>query len=301
MGFIFRKPTVTALLIVATLGVGAFVFVGLSKNTPEQPPLTEESTSTEPKRKVIGTSIEGREIEAYTYYGHGREKHLVFVGGMHGGYEWNSVLLSYQLMDYLKENPDVVPDNLIVTVIPSANPDGVYKVTGKEGRFVATDVPIADKEVMATGRFNARNVDLNRNFDCKWESASMWQSKKVSAGSAPFSEPEAVAIRNFVLENKPDAVIFWHSQANAVYASECEAGILPETLAVMNAYSQASEYPAAKSFVSYKITGASEDWLASINIPAITVELQTHETIEWERNLAGIKALFLYYGQKSEG
>ena len=101
--------------------------------------------------------------------------------------------------------------------------------------------------------------------------------------------------RDFVLKYSPDAFIFWHSKANAVYASECEAGILPETLEIMTAYSSAAGYNAVKTFDAYEITGDAEGWLASKNIPAITVELQTHETIEWEKNLAGIKALFEHY------
>ena len=117
----------------------------------------------------------------------------------------------------------------------------------------------------------------------------------MSAGSKPFSEPEALALRNFVLENKPDAVIFWHSQANAVYASECREGILPETLSLMKVYADASLYPPVDSFDAYEVTGDAEGWLASVGIPAITVELKTHETIEWDRNIAGIKALFEYY------
>ena len=63
----------------------------------------------------------------------------------------------------------------------------------------------------------------------------------------------------------------------------------------MNAYSRASGYPAVKSFDQYAITGDADGWLASIGIPAITVELKTHEIVEWEGNLAGIKALFKYY------
>ncbi len=181
-------------------------------------------------------------------------------------------------------------------MIPSANPDGIYKVIGKDGRFTAADVPTGVSEV--SGRFNAHEVDLNRNFDCKWKPKSIWQGNIVSAGTAPFSEPETITIRDFVLKNDLNAVIFWHSQANAVYASECEAGILPETLAIMNAYAHAAGYPAVKSFDQYEVTGDSEGWLASINIPAITVELQTHEDIEWERNLAGIRALFEYYGHE---
>jgi len=108
---------------------------------------------------------------------------------------------------------------------------------------------------------------------------------------------ETQTIQNFVLENNPIAVIFWHSQANAVYASECEQGILPETLDIMNTYAEASGYPAIATFDSYEVTGDAEGWLAFIGIPAITVELKTHEDIDWEQNLAGIKALFNYYNQ----
>ena len=269
-----------AIGIVVALGVGLLVFFGGHRNVPEPAPFAPtETKSPDPQYKVIGLSVEGRKIESYTY-GNG-EINLAFVGGIHGGYEQNSVLLAYKFIDYFEANPEMIPQNLTVTIIPSANPDGVYKVAGEEDT-----VP---------GRFNAHAVDLNRNFDCKWKPESTWRGNIVSAGSEPFSEPEAMAIRNFVLENNPNAVVFWHSQSNAVYASECEDGILPETLDIMSAYSKASGYPAVESFDSYEITGDAEGWLASINIPAITVELQTHEAVEWERNLAGVNALFEYY------
>jgi len=290
-----NRRTIALVLIIAALGVGVFIFVGLYKRAP-LPRAEQAGEAKYFKQKVIGASVEGRDITAYQY-GKG-DTELLFVGGIHGGYEWNSVLLSYQFMDYLEKNPGAVPGNLTIAVIPSANPDGVYRVVGKVGRFTAADVP-TEKEATVPGRLNAHGVDLNRNFDCKWKPKSMWQAKTVSAGSAPFSEPETKAIRNFVLKNDPAAVIFWHSQSNAVYASECEAGILPGTLDIMNAYSRASGYPAVKTFDSYEITGDAEGWLSSIGIPAITVELKTHETIEWERNLAGIKALFEYYGKQA--
>lgn len=283
-----------AVIILALIAVSAIAFFILREDAP---PITEITEDLGIKHEVIGLSVEGREIESYTY-GNG-ERHILFVGGIHGGYEWNSVLLAYQFIDYLEVVPGIVPDNLTVTVIPSVNPDGVYRVVGKEGRFTSADVSI-DKETLASGRFNAREVDLNRNFDCKWKPTSMWRERLVSAGLVPFSEPEARTLRDFVLKNEPDAVISWHSQSNAVYASECEDGILPETLNIMNVYSRASGYKAFRSFDSYEITGDSDGWLASINIPAITVELKTHETIEWAENLAGIKALFEYYSHKRD-
>jgi len=281
MRFLFTKRTITGILIIA---IGVF-FIFKNSNTSEPAEVVKEDTV---KHSVIGMSVEGRKIEAYTY-GNGKS-HLMFIGGIHGGYEWNSVFLAYRFIDYLEANKEVIPTNLTVTIIPSANPDGLYKIIGKEGRFGVADV--SDNISKEAGRFNANEVDLNRNFDCKWKPESTWRGEVVSAGSAPFSEPEARAIRDFVLENNPDTVVFWHSQANAVYASECENGILPKTLEIMKAYSEASEYTAIDSFDSYEITGDVEGWLASINIPAITVELKTHENIEWEKNLSGIKALF---------
>lgn len=242
--------------------------------------------------ETIGTSVEGRVIDAYTY-GEG-ETHLVFVGGIHGGYEWNSTLLAYDMMELLEEDPSLIPANIKITIIPSANPDGLYDVIPKEGRITWDDVPAVANDT-GIGRMNANGVDLNRNFDCKWQGESAWRGNAVSAGTAPFSEPEAVAIRDFVSGNEPTAVIFWHSQANAVYASECHNGVLPVTLDIMNVYATAADYAAIESFDHYPVTGDAEGWLASIGIPAITVELSTHETTDWSRNVAGVKAVIEYF------
>lgn len=288
MRFALRRRVVVGvgIVVVAVLGfILFFVFRGGEPGLVVEPAVAF-------KQEVIGLSVKGRKIEAHTF-GNGA-KHLVFVGGIHGGYEWNSVVLAYKFLDYLNETSGTLPANLKVIVIPSANPDGVYSVVGKEGRFEAEDVPTL-KPSQGGGRVNANRVDLNRNFDCKWKQQAVWRGNKVSAGTKAFSEPEAVAIRDFVLRERPAAVIFWHSQANAVYASECENGILPETLEIMNAYARAAGYPAVDTFDAYEVTGDAEGWLASIGIPAITVELKTHEIIEWEKNLAGIKALFEYY------
>jgi len=290
------KQLIIAVFCIVALGVGLFAFFVLQRNNVSElpPAVSTETKAQNPERKVLGLSVEGREIESYTFRKGKTE--LLFVGGIHGGYEWNSVILMYEFMDYLNINPEFIPKNLTITVIPSANPDGVFKILGKEGRFTITDVPAGGSK--EAGRLNANNVDLNRNFDCKWKPKGLWGVRQVSCGEGPFSEPESAAIRKFVLENNPTAVIFWHSRSNGVYASYCEADILQETLDIMNAYSRASGYPAYESFDQYEITGDASDWLASIGIPAISVELETHETVEWERNLAGIQALFKYYGSK---
>jgi len=288
------RKYIIAIIVIAILGALAWIYFS-KRDTPLSEVLQEEVLEEASVYKVIGYSVEGRKIESFKY-GKG-EKEIVLVGGIHGGYEWNTVFLAYKLMDYLDQNPDAIPEGIAVTVIPSLNPDGMYRVIKKEGRFALADVS-TNEAVLASGRFNGNNVDVNRNFDCKWKSTSMWRSKTVSAGAEAFSEPEAKAIKDYANENRPSAFVFWHSQANAAYASECENGVLSETQSILKEYSQASGYPAMQTFDGYAITGESADWLASQGIAAISVELKTHETIEWEKNLAGVKALIKYYEVK---
>src|SRR5262245_28910177 len=97
---------------------------------PPPPPAatTTEQKTLEDNQIVIGKSAEGRDISAYQY-GTGAKK-LLFVGGIHGGYEWNTVLVAYQLMDYLQANPSAVPSGVQVTIVPVLNPDGLNKVVG---------------------------------------------------------------------------------------------------------------------------------------------------------------------------
>lgn len=296
-----RKYILIFVIGVAALSAATLLLVNTKKEVKEaEPPKVEEPVietaapvkieTPGPRQIVAGLSVQGRQIEAYTF-GSGA-KEILFVGGVHGGYEWNSVLLAYQLIDHLKQDPDAVPEGLSVTVIPNANPDGVYEVVGKTGRFIAADVPAGTN---SNGRMNAHGVDLNRNFDCNWKSEGVWQNKTVSGGTAPFSEPEAKAIRDYALTNKPVAVIFWHSKSGTVYGSGCNADMLPEATDIMNAYAKAAGYKTAPTFEGYIVNGDASDWLASVGIPAITAELTTHESTEWDKNLAGIKAVFKYY------
>lgn len=286
-----------AIVLAVVSGVLFFTF----KKTPVVPPpvsippvVAPTSTPALPEipwqtMSVIGSSVAGRPIEAHTY-GTGSTS-LLFVGGIHGGYEWNSSLLAYEVMDYLALHPEAVPSSLTIHIIPTLNPDGVFAVIGKLGRFTLSDVPKPNERV-ASARFNQNNVDLNRNFACKWQATSTWQGRAVSAGTSAFSEPEAVALRDYVLTTKPQSVVMWHSKASNVYASECEQGILPTTLTLMNAYAKAAGYGAVASFDSYPVTGDAEGWLASIGIPAVTVELTTANQSEWAKNWAGMQAVF---------
>ncbi|MBU2158898.1 hypothetical protein KJ848_01815 [Patescibacteria group bacterium] len=294
--------SIAALIILIGLGAGAYYYFGDRSGTAmaptgqsdEVPSGTESDDTMNPGMTVIGKSVEGRDITAY-HYGTGEDE-LLFVGGIHGGYEWNTSLVAYELIDYLTEHPEAIPANESVTVIPTLNPDGLEKGIGVEGRFTAADVT---KSLAATipGRFNANNVDLNRNFECDWQPTGTWQNKEVSAGTSAFSEPESKAIKSYIESNRPTAVVVWYSAAGGVYASNCHRGVTKETSEITKVYADASGYPAHQEFDFYEITGDMVNWLAKNDITGISVLLTNHTDVEWNKNKAGIEALFAHYAK----
>jgi hypothetical protein len=197
-------------------------------------------------------------------------------------------------MDYLESTPSAIPTGTRVTVIPVLNPDGLNKTVGTAERFTATQVP-SSQTIRTAGRFNANNVDLNRNFDCDWQANAKWQNTDVSGGTASFSEPEARALRDYVRSAQPAAVVVWYSAAGGVFASNCHEGVLPETNTITQVYAQGSGYPAYQEFNFYEITGDMVNWLAKERVPAISVLLSDHESTEWSKNRAGINALLTHY------
>lgn len=304
-----KKTIIIVIAVVVVVVAGLLIWNWSNQKLPPTPiaevtPPPAEPTSTatttpqaeqDKTQTVIGKSVGGNDIVAY-HYGTGVTE-ILFVGGIHGGYEWNTALVAQQLADYLKANPDTIPQGVKVTVIPVLNPDGLAKVTGSvTANFTAANVATSQATLTA-GRFNGHNVDLNRNFDCDWQATGTWQNKAVSGGTAPFSEPESQALRDYVAAHKPAAALAWYSSAGGVYASSCGGSILPETRTLLRAYAKASGYPAYDNFNAYKVTGDMVDWLAKSNVPAISVLLTNHQDTEWAKNLAGVKALLQYYAK----
>jgi len=225
--------------------------------------------TTLPSSSVLGQSVSGREIVAH-HVGSG-DTEILLVGGIHGGYSPNTT----ELVEELHAQYDAMgaPVGLRLTFIPLLNPDGAAMGSGAEGRF------------------NARDVDLNRNFDCEWEETGMWRSQEVSGGTEPFSEPESKAIRDYVTTHNIAGAVVYYSAAGEVFPAECgESGVLPTTTELLDAYADAADYIAKETFDYYTVTGDMANWLAKRNIPTISVLLSNHSDMEFESNLAGVTA-----------
>lgn len=299
------KATITILILIILIALGAlaYFFWGGMPSAPSKQQGSEEvsgegegqmtsgdGTPIDDTKTLLGKSAEGRDIMAY-HFGAGGAHEIVVVGGIHGGYSPNTAVVAYEFMDYLEANPSAVPSGVKVTVVPALNPDGLFKLTNKEGRVVAADITGNSTE----GRFNGNGVDLNRNFDCDWQATGTWQSREVDGGSAAFSEPESMAIKNYVENHDPDSVVVFYSAVGGVFSSNCHSGVLGETKTLTNLYADASGYSAHEEFNFYEITGDMTNWLAKRGTPAISVLLTDHENSEWEKNKKGLEAVLGHY------
>ncbi|MBP6806226.1 MAG: hypothetical protein KA362_19090 [Chloroflexi bacterium] len=280
-----NTPTVTPMAVPSSTPV-----IQRPSATP-LPTDTPPATATTPANaltQTVGLSSQGRPIVDYQFK-NGPDQ-VVFVGGIHGGYEWNTILLAYEAIAYFQANIDQIPDSITLHIIPSANPDGQFLVTGSEGWFAPTDV-ISDT---VPGRFNGSDVDLNRNWDCNWQASGLWRDQWVSGGERPFSEPETAALSSYLVGLEPKAVIFWHSALNGVFAAGCPETHQP-SYALATVYGLAGGYPIYEAFTSYPVTGDASDWLTTQGITSMAVELTNHSATDWPQNLKGILAVLDYY------
>jgi len=234
-------------------------------------PATATATAL-PDSFIFGQSAGGRDLIAYRY-GTGRFV-IMLVGGIHAGFEANTVDLVLELRDYLRANPTMIEPDITFLLVPSLNPDGLTR-----GRII-------------DGRFNGNGVDLNRNWGCGWSPDAVFGEEAVDAGSEPFSEPETIALGSLIQRINPAAVIFYHGAANGVFAGSCADGenISGELAAL---YGEASGYPngAGDGFGDYIVTGSAPAWVDSLGIPALDIELASATATEFRRNLRALLAI----------
>ena len=75
-----------------------------------------------------------------------------------------------------------------------------------EGESPVVVIPLANPDSHAHDtRYNARGVDINRNFGCNWQVESV-----EPPGPEPWSEPETRALRDFILKLQPAHIVSLH-------------------------------------------------------------------------------------------
>ena len=134
-------------------------------------------------RKVtIGTSVEGRPIEAVVVSDNVSTEEIEPEMRIHGGIHGDEPAASTTTLHYLEVLTDnyatspmceYIVNNTETWIIPVLNPDGYFH----------------------DSRTNANGVDLNRNLSYMWTGSG--------GGSAPFCEPETRALRDLTMQDWP--------------------------------------------------------------------------------------------------
>jgi len=191
------------------------------------------------------------------------------VAGIHGGYEWNTVVLAEELISYIMEDPNVIPPEVTLYILKNMNPDGYAK---------AWD---------ATGRANANGVDLNRNFDAEWlvdwNRDVCFNRVYVTAGPEPGSEPETQAIMSFITSHEIEAMIIYHSAGLGIFPGGSPPGPKSQMLAYYISGITPYAYPPKDIGCVY--SGAMANWAALQGVPSVDIELSTHGDTDLSINI----------------
>jgi len=220
----------------------------------------------------IGDSVGHRGIEVFRF-GMGKVKRMI-IAGIHGSYESNTTALAFELISYLQKNPDEIPQDIVLYILPSLNPDGASR----------PDIP--------DGRLNEHGVDLNRNWDANWKTAWLatgcWNMTPVSAGDKPFSEPETKALADFLINSQIKALINYHSAGLGIFPGGIPPNKASKSLAAL--LSKYCPYPYPPKYSACELTGQLVDWAANQGIAAVDIELTNHQDTDLLINLKILKA-----------
>lgn len=222
---------------------------------------------------TVGYSVSGRPIEVYTFGKGEREK--MIVAGIHGGYEWNTIALADELIQYIFEHPEIIPSDVTLHIMRNMNPDGDARDHGIDGRV------------------NDHGVDLNRNFPANWQKewdrTGCWILTPTTGGPSPGSEPETRAVMYFLQSHKVETLISYHSAALGVFP-----GGVPweaDSKKFAKALSKATGYPYPPVDTGCEYTGTLADYAVSLDITAVDMELSTHKYTDFEENLKALEVL----------
>lgn len=147
----------------------------------------------EAKRVVIGKSVDGRSIVAWSVGPDQAPRKILVVGCIHG-----NECAGLSITSALLKTP--VPKGVQLWVVPEMNPDGTAAAT----------------------RQNAHGVDLNRNFPYRWKPIS---GPTYYSGPHASSEPETRAAIALVRRIRPAVSIWYHQHMDLVDMSGGDRGV----------------------------------------------------------------------------
>jgi g-D-glutamyl-meso-diaminopimelate peptidase len=242
----------------------------------------------------IGNSVLGKPLWLLRI-GQGRKQ--VSFNASHHGNEWitTPVVLKF-LEDYANayingediggQSAEDLFKNVTLYLIPMVNPDGVDLAGGglTTGRAYRQAVRLAENYPQIPfpdgWKANINGIDLNLQYPALWERAREIKfaqgfrlpGPRDYVGTAPLTQPEALAMVNFTRNHNFALILAYHSQGELIYYRFADFDP-PKADQIGQALSDASGYtleitPEASGYAGYK------DWfIQTYNRPGYTIEV----------------------------
>ncbi len=205
---------------------------------------------------LLGKSVENRDIWGYKL-GRCRTSNctkIMMTGAIHGS-EYRSGDLP-QLISYINNNQhEISGQDKEFYIIPVTNPDG------KERNI----------------RYNARGVNLNRNFSSLWEPCAQ-------CGSAAYSEPESLIVKNETYSFMPKYLLSYHAQwpPNGIIFRGNDNN--QRTIDFANYVADRTGYPVGYFPDFDNVPGDQTVWAETYGISSLIIEATRVENTDWDKN-----------------
>lgn len=246
----------------------------------------------------IGQTVDGNKLYDFRVGNPAAERHLLVFGGIHAREYITAQLVMRQLVQLLSdqstngsyENIAVreLLSNTEIHFIPMANPDGIsISQLGLEGlhteavretvrQIAAKDGKALTESYLRQWKSNANGVDLNRNFDARWESYNNHlghASADHYKGTAPECELESKALADLTRQFQFDATLSYHTQGEVIYWNFGQEGELKNmSLLLANRVSELTGYRLDGNFQALDTAGYKDWAISKLGIPSLTIE-----------------------------
>lgn len=173
----------------------------------------------------IGRSVMNKDIPCLKI---GRGSKKLFLSGAYHGLEYLTAAFLIRFIKHYAENfyNDIgdtkeLFGKVTLFVSPMINPDGVdiavngLDITNPYHRALISMVGIHSFNTV--WQANARGVDINHNYDAKWNMVMEKPSPSKYGGEMAESEPETRAVVEFVRRMNFDMLLAFHSQGREIY------------------------------------------------------------------------------------
>ncbi|XP_016977160.1 carboxypeptidase B [Drosophila rhopaloa] len=238
--------------------------------------------------KTVGKSYEGRWLKTVTITNGDarRNKNVILVDGGFHAREWISPAAAVHLINELVENfegnADLLQDFDWV-ILPVVNADGYeFTQTSPDNRFWRKTRQPSSSDCIGT--------DPNRNFDFHWneEGASEDPCNNTYAGAKPFSEPEALVVRDLIhsFADRGKMYLTLHSYGSLILYPWGWTADVPDTVddleevaaegkkAIHEATGTVYKVGPSTTTINYAAAGASDDYAFNAGFPiSFTMEL----------------------------